>query len=287
MKNFQKFLVGLLFAMEYIDKLKNKKSSKKEDVYEEEDLEDELEDDDNSEDNENSEDDDSEDDGNSEDNENSKDDDSEDDGNSEDNENSEDDDSEDDGNSEDNENSEDDDSEDDEQDIDEWINDDGVKKKRINGFNDYGVTKDGQVYSYLTNKYLKQDLSTGSYRVKLAKDGKYCSKCVHMLVAEAYIDNPKEHQYVLHINDDIKNKKYNCVDNLRWSKYHIDMKKQNKSQNGKPVLRYKMDGTFVARYESTMEAERLTGLRAKGIQQAAKLGDIHKITIGSMLMDQK
>jgi hypothetical protein len=241
MKNFRKFLVDSSFAMEYTDKRKSKKLSKKE-----EDSEEELED----------EDDDSED----EDNEECEDDDFEEDEDDEDGDSDEDD--------EEDEDSE----EDDEQDIDEWINDDGVKKKRINGFNDYGVTKDGRVYSYLSHKYLKQDLSTGSYRVKLAKNGKYHSKCVHMLVAEAYIDNPKEHQYVLHINDDIKNKQYNCVDNLRWSKYHIDMKKQKKSQNGKPVLCYEMDGTFVARYESTMEAERLTGLNAKGIQQAARTG---------------
>lgn len=56
-------------------------------------------------------------------------------------------------------------------------------------------------------------LDTGYYRVCLRKNGCYKNFCIHKLVAQAFIPNPKNKPHVDHIDTDIRN---NCVSNLKW-----------------------------------------------------------------------
>ena len=56
--------------------------------------------------------------------------------------------------------------------------------KDIKGFEGlYAITEDGRVWSYLSNKWLKLEISSiGYYRVQLRKDGRTYRFLIHRLV---------------------------------------------------------------------------------------------------------
>lgn len=84
---------------------------------------------------------------------------------------------------------------------------------KIKGLEDYGITKTGKVYSYLTCKFLKPDKSYRGYcKVKLANRqiGRHVWYLVHRLVATQFIKNPRNlpeinHKDGVHHNNNIKN----------------------------------------------------------------------------------
>ena len=90
-----------------------------------------------------------------------------------------------------------------------------VMVTRIPGFEEeYGISEDGEVYSYRLKRFLKTTLDKGYYRVSLTKDEKSCLKFIHRLIAETFIPNPDNHPFVDHIDRDPKN---NSLSNLRWA----------------------------------------------------------------------
>ena len=74
---------------------------------------------------------------------------------------------------------------------------------------EYAITDDGQVWSYLSNKFLKPFNKDGYLRVELSGT----PYLIHRLVALTYIDNPDNKPVVDHIDHDRHN---NCINNLRW-----------------------------------------------------------------------
>ena len=83
----------------------------------------------------------------------------------------------------------------------------------------YAITEDGNVYSYISKKYLKPTLDKGYYRITLYKNGKIKRYLIHRLVAEAFIPNPDNLPCVNHLDEDKKN---NCVSNLEWCSYEYN-----------------------------------------------------------------
>lgn len=81
----------------------------------------------------------------------------------------------------------------------------------------YEVTMDGQVFSYLSNKWMKQSTSVYGYKFLNIKG----PKLVHRLVAICYLPNPNHLPFINHIDGDKTN---NCVENLEWCTNSENMK---------------------------------------------------------------
>ena len=154
--------------------------------------------------------------------------------------------------------------------------------KIIKNFENYQITDDGRVWSKITKKWLKPLINNSGYhQVRLNKDGKYYMKCIHKLVAEAFIPNPNNYNEVDHVDTDLNN---NTVSNLRWCNRLINnnnpLTKQhrseaakgkvqseetknkrsklmiNNSKISKQVYQYTLNGDLVAVWKSTMDCER-------------------------------
>jgi len=79
--------------------------------------------------------------------------------------------------------------------------------KRVGSFR--GVNK-----AYLNDYYLKpKDNGKGYYRIKLTVNNKSKRVMLHRIIAEAFINNPKNKKVINHINCD---KKDNRIENLEW-----------------------------------------------------------------------
>ena len=104
----------------------------------------------------------------------------------------------------------------------------------------YLIYKDGQVYSTIFKRFLKQSSLSGYYGVTLSNKIGYKAKYIHRLVAETYIPNTKNKECVNHKDG---NKLNNSVDNLEWvthkenviHAYRIGL---NKGRKGKKIIKY-------------------------------------------------
>lgn len=89
--------------------------------------------------------------------------------------------------------------------------------KDIIGFEGlYAITSCGKVWSYKSKKFLSPWLNGQGYCiVRLRKNNKNYVKRVHKLVAEAYLEKPREHEKydVGHLDDCPQ---HNWVGNLKW-----------------------------------------------------------------------
>ena len=85
--------------------------------------------------------------------------------------------------------------------------------KVIMEFPNYEISDKGRVRNRKNGKTFIGGTFNGYYRVTLRKGNERKSKLVHVLVAEAFIDNPNKKPYIDHINGQRDD---NNVGNLRW-----------------------------------------------------------------------
>ena len=140
--------------------------------------------------------------------------------------------------------------------------------KDINNYEGlYQVTENGDVWSVRRNRFLKQGINMYGYKyVVLYKNNKQKNFLVHRLVAEAFLEIPKELRHLegtldLQVNHKDECKTNNNVNNLEWCdrKYNINYGtgvRRSYLQRCKPVLQFTLDGQFVREWESANEAGR-------------------------------
>jgi len=84
----------------------------------------------------------------------------------------------------------------------------------INGFENYEIDREGNVWNKKYKRFLKPQLDKDGYLgLILSKDGKPKYLRVHRLIALQFIENPDNLPLVDHIDRDKSN---NDLDNLRW-----------------------------------------------------------------------
>lgn len=95
---------------------------------------------------------------------------------------------------------------------------------KIKGYEDYGITKTGKIYSYITNKWLSLDTTKRGYRtIRLAdrRLGRFVKFLVHRLVATQFLPNPRNLPEVNHKDGNHNN---NSVWNLEWCTREYNMR---------------------------------------------------------------
>jgi hypothetical protein len=102
--------------------------------------------------------------------------------------------------------------------------------KAIEGFNGrYSVTKEGEIFSHISNKYLKQRKDHGGYfGVSLYLGKKTYSRTVHSLVALAFLGDRPENLVVDHIDGDRAN---NSIENLQYITIRENAQKGERTKN--------------------------------------------------------
>lgn len=114
-------------------------------------------------------------------------------------------------------------------------------------------------------------INKGYRRICLTKDKKEKNLFVHRLVAEAFIPNPNNYDFVNHIDG---NKLNNCVENLEWCNHfqndlHAYKNGLRKSKAKQKIIQYDLEGNKIAEYESIYEASKKLGLNNGHISRNA------------------
>ena len=151
--------------------------------------------------------------------------------------------------------------------------------KDIEGYEGlYQVSNLGRVKSLNYKRTGKEKIlkaynnSHGYLQVNLCKDGNREQPLVHVLVATAFLDNPDNLPEVNHKDENSKN---NMVENLEYcsSSYNTNYGTRNKrvaEKLSKPVFSVDKESGLIMWWQSTMEAERCTGINNGSITQCCK-----------------
>lgn len=137
----------------------------------------------------------------------------------------------------------------------------------------YSVSNLGNVYSIRRNKILKNIEKCGYLCVDLKVNQKAKFKTIHRLVAEAFIENPKNLPCVNHKDEDKHN---NRVENLEWCTYKYNNNygtaiERRAAKVKKVIQMLDLYGNVIKEFSSIKDAAEYLGIK-KGcnITAAAK-----------------
>ena len=141
----------------------------------------------------------------------------------------------------------------------------------IPDYPNYAVSNKGNVATLKTVRLRKFSDHKGYKQCMLRKGGKAYNRFVHRLVANAFLPMPQGGQIIDHINgvrDD------NRAENLRWcsqdENLHFPLAKEHREHLCEVCSQYNLDGTYVATYKSSFEAEKITGIKCGSIDNCCK-----------------
>ena len=101
--------------------------------------------------------------------------------------------------------------------------------KIIEGYENYSISRNGEVRNDKTERILKYCLDSGGYYiVSLYKNNKATNYCIHRLIGKYFIENPNNHPCIDHKNG---NRADNTIDNLRWCNYSQNGRNRKKKEN--------------------------------------------------------
>lgn len=131
----------------------------------------------------------------------------------------------------------------------------------------YEVSNLGRIrslYNYRKYNVLTQNIKRGYYQIGLRKNGIRKWYQVHRLVAETFIPNPNNLPQVNHKNE---NKLDNEISNLEWcsvsyNNMYGSRLKRIKEKVVKPVYQYDLNGKFIKKHESLVDATKSMGLKS-------------------------
>lgn len=116
-------------------------------------------------------------------------------------------------------------------------------EKIIDGFPDYTVDEEGNIYSYKKGKQYKMspylDGKKRYLMIDLMNNGAKTKCLIHRLVAKAFIPNPDNLSEVDHIDNNPKN---NNVSNLQWCDRKFNLTKSYQTMS--PVRNYKITALY-------------------------------------------
>lgn len=130
--------------------------------------------------------------------------------------------------------------------------------KNIKEASNYEVSNLGNVRNKTTLKILKGRLSKSGYlqvSIKINETNKFSNRYIHRLVAQYWVENPKNKKEVNHKDG---NKENNIFSNLEWVTSSENQKHRHsigisKTSNRK-IGKFTVDGELIAIYNSIKEA---------------------------------
>lgn len=137
----------------------------------------------------------------------------------------------------------------------------------------YSVSSNGEVRNDERNTLLTQQSDNEYKTVSLSiGNGNMRNKRVHRLVAEAFIPNPENKQYVNH-KDGVRY--HNNIENLEWvtpseNSIHAVKSGLKGIQRARPVRQYSLNGEWLMSFDSATEAAEQCGCSQSKITEVCK-----------------
>lgn len=149
----------------------------------------------------------------------------------------------------------------------------------------YKISNHGNIFSEITDKYLKCNSLRGGYKsLTMSIDGKSKAFKVHQLVAKYFLNNKDNNKTCVNHKDG--NKLNNHVDNLEWSttrENNIHAFKFGLNHSTKRrVKQIDLNNNTIKIYETIRGASKETGIDSGGI--AKNIGKLLVVINGSLLI---